>query len=331
MGSRILPPLAAFLFLAPALALLPAQTADAQASASPLYLALGDSLAFGVGAESPEDDGYVALTARTMRESDQFRESGLDVLNLSSPGAETADLLAPDGQLDRALEEIRARAGDGVLGNEVAIISVSAGANDLLALAEPESPCIENAGSEACRVGLTETLTNVQENLSEVLEQLHLARIESETTLQADIFVVNLYNPYSGTGEEFEILASVGVQQLNGVIGVAAAAANEQFGAVFIVPIFELFQGRSRQWISQDEIHPNNDGYRVITEALLAAIERRPVAIPEDLLAFPTETPPVVELVRERGVDTIVLYIALPVVFLAGVALSSAYFVMRRG
>jgi lysophospholipase L1-like esterase len=323
MGYRLLPPLAAFLLLAASL--LGREPTDAQESAAPVYLALGDSLAFGVGADSPEGDGYVGLAAQALREGETFSRGGLDVLNLSQPGAETPDLVAPGGQLEQAVDLIENRAQDGILGNEVAIISISAGANDLLALAESGSPCIENAGSESCRLGLTATLTNVQNNLTEVLRQLRDAVVESETALIADIFVIDLYNPYSGSGSDFEIIASVGVQQLNGVIGVSVRA-NE----VHLVRVFDLFQGRANQWISQDEIHPNNDGYRVIAEALLAAIERRPVSIPEDLRALPTEAP-VVTTIERDGIRPLLFWILLPVVFVAGAVLSAAYFVMRRG
>jgi hypothetical protein len=143
----------------------------------------------------------------------------------------------------------------------------------------------------------------------------------------AEIYVVNLYNPYSGSGDEFEVIASVGVQQFNGVIGVAAL--NEEFRAR-LVPVFEHFQGRSRQWIAQDGIHPNNDGYRVIAEALQAVIEGRAVSIPEGLLALPSDAA-LGDGVggSEGGVDTIVVLLALPAAFIAGAALSSAYFVMR--
>jgi lysophospholipase L1-like esterase len=310
--------LAAFLLLAAGLAV-PLQRSEArQPSRSPLFLALGDSLAFGVGADSPQDDGYIALTVEALR-GGRFAQSGLDLVNLSAPGAETADLLEPGGQLERAIEEIHTRSEDGAPGNEVSLISISVGANDLLALADPGDPCIENAGSEECRNAVTGTLTNVQTNLAELLTALR------EAAPAAEIYVTNLYNPYSGTGHKFEIIASVGVQQLNGVIGVATAP---QPLRVKLVPIFELFQGRAKQWIAQDEIHPNNDGYRVIAAALLAAIENRPVAIPEDLQALPTEAP-VATVVNNSGVDPVLFWIALAVVFTAGASLSAAYFLMR--
>jgi lysophospholipase L1-like esterase len=274
-----------------------------------------------VGADSPENDGYASLVAGALRNGDRFGVTGLDMENLSSPGAKTADLLEPDGQLAQAVALIEARESDDIDGNEVAIISIQVGANDILALADPGAPCVENAGSEECRNALTSTLSGVQKNLTETLAALR------DAAPDAQIYVLNLYNPYSGSGDEFEIIASVGVQQLNGVIGVATST---QETGVTLVPVFELFQGRAGQWIAQDGTHPNNDGYRVMAEALLAAIELRPIEIPEDLRELPTPTP-LVAVVDGDGIEPLIFWIALPVVFLAGAALSSAYFVMRRG
>lgn len=318
MGSRLLPPLAAFLFLACLFSPTPA-AGRAQATA-PAYLAIGDSLAFGVGASSPEQDGYVGLTAEALRDSERFAATGLDVENVSTPGETTANLFdGPDGQMADGLAVIQSRAEDGAEGNEVQIISVSIGANDLLALAEPGQPCRENPGSLACRDALTATLAAVQSNLTEALQELRAAAPEAE------IYVTDLYNPYSGTGDEFELIASVGVQQLNGVIRVAAATPGL---GVRLVSVFDYFQGRSGQWIAQDGIHPNDDGYRVIAEVLQATIEGRAVSLPADLLAEPTQTP-AVTVVERSGVRPVVFWIALPLVFAAGALLSAAYFVVR--
>lgn len=319
MGSRFLSPLAALLLLGQAFSPILAPLAHAQAE-PPLYLALGDSLAFGVGADSPADQGYVGLTAEVLRASDRFTESGLDLENLSVPAATTADLLEPEGQLAKGVTEILRRADDGDPANDVKLISLSIGANDLLALAEADSPCVQSPASVTCRNALTQTLAGVQSNIAEMLDQLR------EAAPDAEIYVMNLYNPYSGSGEEFELIASVGVQQLNGVIGVAAAAGSN----AKLVPVLELFQGRADQWIAQDGIHPNNDGHRVMAEALQAAIEGRPVSVPEDLLTLPSDAPPASQVTASGdGVDKTLVLVALPAAFIAGALLSAAYFVMR--
>src|SRR5574341_100767 len=159
MGRFLLPPLAAFFFLT--LLLSPdAQRAGAQNGGPPVYLAIGDSIAFGVGAPQPRTEGYVGLVHEALRTSERYRDTGLQLLNLAVPGATTADLLIPGGQVDSALEGIRA-GQEGAAGDEVQIISVNIGGNDLLQLATPASPCFETIGSDACIEEFGDVLSSV--------------------------------------------------------------------------------------------------------------------------------------------------------------------------
>ena len=77
----------------------------------PLYLALGDSVAAGVGAQPPATEGYVPelhglLAAQVPCGDGQALGCRLDLLNIAVPGATTTTLLdrpAPQGrQPDRA-------------------------------------------------------------------------------------------------------------------------------------------------------------------------------------------------------------------------------------
>lgn len=311
MPPRLLPPLAAFLFLA-AVALASATAVRAQQP--PAYLALGDSLAFGVGADNPAEQGYVGLTTANLRLG-KYSDTGLDLVNLSAPGATSADLLQPGGQLDRAVSEVQSRGGSD-------IISVDIGANDLLALAESSSPCFQNASSKACQDVLGQTLAGLQSNLSSVLRRLRAA------APNAQVYVLDIYNPYSGTNDPRAIVASIGVQQVNGVI--AAVAADPSLSAK-LVSIHDVFEGRARQWIASDGIHPNNSGYRVMAEALLAAIEERSPVLPSDLAALPTATVGAGSSVSsgDSGVNALVPEVGIPAAFAAGLLLSAAYFVVR--
>src|SRR3989304_3507225 len=123
MGRLLLPLLAAFLSLA---LLAP----EAQAKATPAYIALGDSLASGVGASDPPSrapapggrppppprPGYVGLTLDALRRSERYRERGLELFNLSVPGATSSDLLIAGGPLETALQEIARRREEAAAG-----------------------------------------------------------------------------------------------------------------------------------------------------------------------------------------------------------------------
>ena len=309
MKSSFLPPVAAFLLLISALF-----PQAARGQQLPFYLALGDSLAFGVGADSASTQGYVALTAANVQVPG-FSERGAELRNLSVPGATSADILRPGDQVDQAVAEIQARGG-------VDIISIDIGANDLLALASNSSPCLDAPSGQACQDALVDTLATLQTNLTTTLHRLR------EAAPKAKIYALDLYNPYSGSGNAQELIAAVGVQQINGVI---AASAGDPAVDVTFVSIHDVFEGRAMQWIASDGIHPNNDGYRVLAEGLIAAIEGRPAVLPEDLVPLPSVTRTAGQLTEKEdgGVNGWVPAIGIPAAFLAGAVLSAAYFVVR--
>jgi lysophospholipase L1-like esterase len=308
MKSWLLPPVAAFLFLASAV--LPYTV---RAQEPPEYIALGDSLAFGVGADSPSTQGYVALTADALR-AERNSGTGLDLKNVSVPGATSADILRQGDQVDQAIAEIGARGG-------AEIISIDIGANDLLALAGNSSPCLDKPSGQACQDALGDTLATLQTNLTTTLHRLRAA------APQAKIYALDLYNPYSGSGDSRELIADVGVQQINGVI---TASARDPEVDVTLVSIHDVFEGRAKQWIASDGIHPNNDGYRVLAEGLTAAIEERPAVLPSDLAPPSTTLAPGARAEDgDGGVNELVPEVGIPAAFVAGAVLSAAYFVVR--
>jgi lysophospholipase L1-like esterase len=316
MSFRLLPRLAAPLLLALAFIGSPqiARSADA-----PAYLALGDSLAFGVGAENPAAEGYVALTYDALLQDERWTDSGLDLINVSEPGATSTDLVEEDGQLDKALEEIEARR----LSDEadpVDIISIDIGGNDLLSLAEPDSPCFDDPNGAICRSIINTTLSDLQANLTLALTGLR------EAAPGAEIYVVDVYNPYSGTGEALEIIADIGVQLVNGVI--AAVASMPELGTR-LVSVYDIFDGRGEQWVASDGIHPNNDGHRVLAEALTANIQNRPIVLPSDIATPPAATPIVLDNGDDDGLEMLAVILIAAGAFLAGGFVSASYFLMR--
>ena len=328
MGKLLVPPLAAFFFFC-LLLTQPGSPAQAQpASGQPLYIAMGDSLAFGVGVTDPAGEGYVALAHQALLGSDRYRSRGLQLVNLAVPGATSSDLLQPGGQLDAALREIKARSDSDGPEDDAEIISLNIGGNDLLTLATRDSPCLKDPGGDPCQQRLRSVLSTLQQSLQQALSRLR------EAAPSAGIYVLGLYNPYSGTGDTREGIAEAGVQQINGVIG--AVVADEQL-KVKMGEVFELFRGRGKQWIAADGIHPNEKGHRVLAEVLLASIDGRQPSIPQEFLS---ETPAVeadpsgaAKLIQSGGDSgpsrVLLLAIAVPLAFAAGAIMSGAYFMAR--
>jgi lysophospholipase L1-like esterase len=273
MGRLLLPLLAALLSLNLA-------SVSSQAEQPPAYVALGNSLAFGVGASDPSTGGYVRFAYDALRLSDRYRDSGLELVNLSAPGATSSDLLVEGGQLDDALAEIALR---GSSSGGVEIVSLDIGGNDVFALGDPGSPCLNDPLGDACTQVFADALDGLDGNVREVVSRLR------EAAPEADIVIVGFYNPYSGTGEEFEIPAELAVDQINKVLGDVASDTDLE---VKYAEVFDYFTGRGAQWVADDRLHPNDDGHFVISEILLATIQGRDPVIPEDLLAVPAGPAP---------------------------------------
>lgn len=268
---RLLPLLAAFLSLA-----LLAQAAPAGAKEAPAYIAIGDSRAFGVGASDPASGGYVAITYDALRRSERYRHRGLDLVNLGVPGAISSDLLLPGGQLERALAEIKERQEDTASADDnVEIITVNIGGNDVQALVTPDSPCLADPRSAECEDRFQEMLDSLEENLTQVFRRLR------EAAPRAGIIVLDLYSPLSGRGEAPELVADLAVREINAVT--ARLVADPEFGAK-LASVYPPFRGRAAQLVAADNLHPNDAGHAVMAEVVLAAIEGREPALPEDLM-----------------------------------------------
>jgi hypothetical protein len=96
--------------------------------------------------------------------------------------------------------------------------------------------------------------------------------------------------------------------------------------------VFQYFQGRGKQWISSDRIHPNDDGHSVIAEIVLAALDDREPRISDELLSVPPD--PVAVLgsspaAGDDGVPVIALVLAIVGAFVAGAVVTGAFFVVR--
>lgn len=318
MRTRFWPPLAAFLLLAASLVLSSSSTANGSVQAAPpRYIAIGDSLSFGLGASEANQTGFVALVHDSLEGSERFATSGIDLINLSSPGATSPDLMQPGGQLQLALNEISRS-------ESPPVISVSIGGNDLLDLADADSPCLNDIQTGPCRDELGQSLSDLQTNLEQVLQSLR------DASPEASIVVVDLYNPFSGTGDIRELLADAGVRQFNGVISATASGPDLH---VSLASVFQIFQGRGRQWIASDGIHPNDDGHSVIAEIVLAALDGREPRISNELLSVPPDPISVFgsgsSTTDDGGIPVVVLVLAIVLAFAAGGAVTGAFFFVR--
>lgn len=234
----------------------------------PLYIALGDSLSYGVSASDPDRTSFVALVH-------QGFTTDIGLLNLGVPGHTSEDLLN-EGELDRAIAEITARLEDGIEGNEVEVVTLEIGGNDLLNIyfdfvLTETCVSVEQALDEPeCVQALEDALAGLESNLDQILARLRQADPD------LPIFLMTLYNPFSGRDPD---IARVGDLALEGEDGTPFPTGindiirdtGPRYDAV-MVELFPLFEGQARELVSFDLIHPNDDGYAVIAAELLAAM-----------------------------------------------------------
>ena len=234
-----------------------------------LYIAMGDSLAWGDGATVPERNGYVPRLAGYFSGA---RNGGADrLINLAERGATTSDLQAT--QLVDAVSLIGDPATD------TRVMTISIGGNDLLDLInDPSDPCLVDATSPTCQFLLFSALSGVATNMPAILGSLQAALVEDPGT--EAIYVLLPYNAFSGTGHALEAMIAAVMRGadatvdctrdpsqfgLNDILGCTAQA----FGAV-VVDAYPLFEGHSLELTHMGEgfnVHPNDDGYEVIAKA----------------------------------------------------------------
>ena len=219
---------------------------------SPVYVALGDSLAANVGVVDARD-GYVSRFHRQVAQNDGIAY-GLQNLGVSG---ETSGTLIRGGQLDEALAFIRA--------NRVAYVTIDIGANDLLG----------HLGSEACSRSLTDA--DCQSRLEATFDGYgpHIEFILDEITgaaPDATVVFLTAYNPFSlGLGTDLEAATDAALSEFNEL---AARVARES--GVIVADGFSPMQrtaGSTTHMLDPvPDIHPTAIGFDILAGALVDAL-----------------------------------------------------------
>lgn len=233
-----------------------------------LYIALGDSLSAGVGASNPLETAFVPLVHRWLQ--DQPGGEAIQLLNLGHPGDTSQDLMA-HGHLDQALAQLERRDGD------VRLITLEIGGNDLLQLyfslvITGICPDLETSlRQQQCVDALGQALDAFRPNLEAILARLR----EADAALP--IAVMTLYNSFSGIGSPVDPLAQVALEGLpdtpfpTGLNDIIREVGTNY--AVILVDLYPLFDGRGKDLIAADLIHPNDAGYQVMADAVISALQ----------------------------------------------------------
>jgi lysophospholipase L1-like esterase len=245
-----------------------AATCDAAPADQKVYVALGDSLSAGIGATRPASTAFVPLVHDTLGE-------GVALVNLGHGGDTSLDLIE-HGHLDQATDMIAKRNNDGDATNDVTLVTLEIGGNDLLRLyfglvLTGVCPDLDTAlGRPECVDALERALTDFEPNLARALDAL----LDADPELT--VVLLTLYDPFSGLSEGLSELAQLSLEGmpgtafetgLNDIVRALAAARG-----LHVADVYPTFTGRAPELISGDFIHPNDAGYQVMADAVLAAL-----------------------------------------------------------
>ena len=233
------------------------------ARTDPDLLALGDSVAAGVGAEDPAEGGYVPVLADLL--SDRLGCDGaqppgcpVEVRSLAVPGATTATLLRD--QLPVALDVLR-RGGD------VRTVTVTVGGNDVFV--PILRACAQEPQAPACAQAVGAAVGDVDAGVDRLLSDLTGAAGPSTT-----VAVMTYYDPLAACRlAPLQPLAEQvleGTATQDGLNDVLRARAAER-GAV-LVETRDLLRTPEDFVGGLDCLHPSTSGHARIAQAFADAV-----------------------------------------------------------
>ncbi len=215
---------------------------EVQAETPTLYIALGDSIAYGIGSSLPRKRSYPALVRGYIEE---WSRAPVELHNLAVPG-ETSTTFVNDGQLDEFRHVLASRATDGTQ----TIVTVSLGGNEML-----QAEALDNAGKQMA--------------LDDFAAAYDAAIGDIRTIAGNDalIVVTTNYDLSEGNPEQ-QFSDAWWVAQFNNSIGNVAAT----YGAT-VADIEPIFRGRIDELTLHPwDVHPKNRGFLAIARQVWSAI-----------------------------------------------------------
>lgn len=209
-----------------------------------IYIALGDSIAAGVGSSLPRVRSYPAVVHQWMED---HADATVPFSNLAVPG-ETAASFMEDGQLEQFRSEV-ARAREGQI--PIHAVTLSLGGNEILA--------VSDAGLE----DREEALASFRTNLEQAVEA-----IRQEIGPDVPLVLTTYYDLTAGDAS-IMFTDSWWIEQFNTAIREVAAGSD-----AVVAGVQQTFEGRIDELTYYpDDVHPTNQGYLAIAQQVWQALE----------------------------------------------------------
>jgi lysophospholipase L1-like esterase len=235
-------------------------TARPEPRADGVYLALGDSVTFGVGAPQPSRQGYPALLLERLRAAGS---SIGEAVVFAVPGETAA------GFLDSRIDDVEAVIDE--LGERVELVAIGLGANEILRIRR-SPPCVDDRASAECQRIANDAADEAAVALDGVVERVQRALDAAGS--DARVLLLAYYNP------DVEPVAASTIVGGDGVVACVpddpAPGLNDRIACVAerrgtgLVDLYDAFLGREEELtgIGAGDVHPNPEGYVVIADAI---------------------------------------------------------------
>lgn len=233
------------------------------------YVALGDSLAAGQTPNRMIDAGYTDFIA----------------LRLASRGelAHFSKELAFSGfTTEQVLERVQEPFAQPLL-QQATLITISAGANDLLRLVNVNA---QTGDVTFDQLTADFALNNVRQNIAKTIDEL---RVRAP---KADVFVIGYYFPYPHVHDAQKEGLAVQLQTLNTILQQQA----EAHGVTFIDVASRYGMDATNYLPNATDVHPNFEGYMAMANAFLAHEQMRELTVAQ----LPTPKPLTFEQVLQQ-------------------------------
>lgn len=237
------------------------------------YLSLGDSLEAGLGVSDQFSRYNNRLTALLQG---QYTGGFAFGLTLAVVGETTSSFIS-GGQLQQALTQINNP------DNDAAVVTLAIGADDLLQLLQPGQPC-NDPSSVQCPGAVEDALDSFATNYTQIMDELTAALAADGG--ESRVVALTYYNPFSGTGSQYEAAMEVILLGSDLKIDCAPAQQNSSFTALGlndriaciaaahgarVADLQPLFAAKAARLthINELDVHPNERGHEVIYGELL--------------------------------------------------------------
>ncbi|KGP74064.1 hypothetical protein N782_17135 [Pontibacillus yanchengensis Y32] len=204
-------------------------------------VAIGDSLTEGVG-DSTNNGGYVGIVESTLQENKNNVE--ISIKNFGKRGNRTDQLL-------KRLEEDKIASSI----EDSDLILITIGANDIMKV-------VKNNATNLNYQAFVQEQKSYRNQLQEIFTTIRNKNDE------ASIYLIGLYNPFNQYFSNIPELEQI-IQDWNSI---SKDVVRENEGVEFI-PIKDLFENPTQPLYSEDNFHPNENGYKLMAKRVLDSIK----------------------------------------------------------